>query len=143
MIALDANVLLYAYNSSAPQHGVAKKWLESRFDEPSLLGLSWQVITAFLRLTTNTRVFSAPLSISEACGIVDVWLAHPNMVVMVPTERHWSILRAIAVKGQAQGALLMDAHLAALSIEHGAILATTDRDFSRFSGLKTIDPLGT
>jgi|KBSMisStaDraftv2_1062788.scaffolds.fasta_scaffold774751_2 toxin-antitoxin system PIN domain toxin len=141
MINLDANVLIYAYNESAPQHTIARHWLEKQFDEPDLLGFSWQVITAFLRLSTNARAFPMPLPVAEACEVVDQWLDHPKTVLLLPTERHWPLLRALAVGGQAIGPLLMDAHLAALSIEHGAALATTDRDFSRFAGLRIIDPL--
>lgn len=99
------------------------------------------MITAFLRISTNHRAFPQPLSIAEATGIVDEWLDFPKIVLLTPTENHWSIFRALIAEGQTNAALMMDAHLAALAIEHGATLATSDRDFTRFSSLKAIYPI--
>ena len=137
----DASLLLYAYNESAEQHEKAKQWLEESFSSPELFGLSWQVITAFLRISTNPRAFPLPFTLPEAIGIVEDWLAQPQVKVLLPTEKHWKIFNNLIVEGQTNGALMMDAHLAALTIEHGATLATTDRDFVRFSKLKTSNPL--
>ncbi len=141
MITPDANLLLYAYNSDAPQHPTAQRWLEDQLSSPGLFGLSWQVITAFLRISTNHRAFQTPFSLDEAMGIVDELVVCPNTHILVPTENHWGILRSLITEGQTTAALMMDAHLAALAIEHGATLATTDRDFTRFSNLKIENPL--
>ena len=137
----DANLLIYAYNEKAEQHERAKQWLEKTLSSPELFGLSWQVITAFLRISTNTRIFSLPFDLPEAIEIVEEWLAQPQVKILLPTEKHWKIFSNLIVEGQTNGALMMDAHLAALAIEHGATLATTDRDFVRFSKLKTTNPL--
>ena len=137
----DANLLLYAYNESAPQHETAKDWLEERVSSPEIFGLSWQIITAFLRISTNPKSFPLPFTLSEAIEIVEDWLAQPQVKVLLPTENHWVIFSNLIIEGQTNGAMMMDAHLAALTIEHGAVLATTDRDFARFSKLKTINPL--
>jgi len=137
----DANLLIYAYNEKAEQHERAKQWLEKTLSSPELFGLSWQVITAFLRISTNARVFSLPFDLPEAIEIVEEWLAQPQVKILLPTEKHWKIFSNLIVEGQTNGALMMDAHLAALAIEHGATLATTDRDFVRFSKLKTTNPL--
>jgi predicted nucleic acid-binding protein len=83
------------------------------------------------------------LSVEEAVAIVDDWLAQPNVDVLAEGDHHWARLRQTLVEGQAVGPLVSDAHLAALAIEHGAALATTDRDFARFAGLKTLNPLRT
>jgi hypothetical protein len=99
------------------------------------------VISAFLRITTNPRAFPIPFDIDEATDVVNTWLEHPRITLLLPTEDHWTVFRAAIVEAQANAALIMDAHLAALAIEHGATLATTDRDFLRFSKLKTVDPL--
>ncbi len=141
MKTTDANLLLYAYNEDAPQHEKSKRWLETSFSSPEMFGLSWQVITAFLRISTNPRSFPLPFTLDEATEIVEDWLAQPQVIILVPTDAHWKIFNRLILEGQTNGAMMMDAHLAALTIEHGAILATTDRDFSRFSKLKTVNPV--
>ena len=137
----DANLLLYAYNESAPPHEAAKDWLEKCLSSPEIFGLSWQIITAFLRISTNPKSFPLPFTSGEAIEIVNDWLAQPQVRIILPTEKHWTIFSGLIVEGQTSGAMMMDAHLAALAIEHGATLATTDRDFVRFSKLKTVNPL--
>ena len=96
---------------------------------------------AFLRIVTNPRVFERPLSASEAEAAISSWLAQPAAGILDPGERHWDILCGLARDGQAVGPLVMDAVLAAIALEHGATVCTTDRDFSGFSGLKWINPL--
>jgi toxin-antitoxin system PIN domain toxin len=141
VITPDANSVLYAYNENSPKHSEAKKWLEEQFSSPDVFGLSWQVITAFLRISTNLRAFPQPFDLPEAVEIVDEWLALPNVEILTPTANHWTIFQSLIVEGQTKAALMMDAHLAALAIEHDAILATTDNDFQKFSILKVINPL--
>ena len=137
----DANLLIYAYDENSEHHKRAKQWLEKKLSSPELFGLSWQVIAAFLRISTNLRIFTLPFTLSEAIEIVHEWLARPQVKILVPTEKHWQIFSSLILEGQTNGAMMMDAHLAALAIEHGAVLATTDRDFARFSKVKTINPL--
>ena len=98
-------------------------------------------VLAFVRITTSAQIFRRPLSIDEAVAIVDHWLAQSNVDVLEAGEQHWALLRQTLVERQAAGPVVSDAHLAALAIEHGATLATTDRDFARFAGLKTSNPL--
>ncbi len=142
MILADANLLLYAYDEASPHHAGARSWLERSLSTTGdLFGLSWQTITAFIRIVTNPRAFSNPMSIEEAVSIISDLLAHPAVVILTPGERHWAIFRGYLIEGQAFGPLAMDAHMAALAVEHGAILCTTDRDFTRFRGLKVLDPL--
>ena len=141
MITPDANIVLYAYNEDTPKHLEAKEWFEEQFSQPVIFGLSWQVITAFLRISANPGAFPEPFSLPEAIGIVDEWLEHPSIEILTPTTNHWTIFQTLIIEGQTKAALMMDAHLAALAIEHSATLATTDRDFSKFSGLKTTNPL--
>lgn len=141
MILTDANLLLYAYNRDATEHDAARQWLEGQLSATDLFCFSWQTITAFLRISTNARAFPQPLTIVEATEIVTEWLERPQSVVLMPGERHWDIFSNLLTTGQAAGPLVMDAHLAALAIEHGCVLATTDRDFARFPGLQTSNPL--
>ena len=101
MITPDANIILYAYNEDAPQHSAAKKWLEEQLSLPVSFGLSWQVITAFLRISTNSRAFPQPFDvIQKAIEIVDEWIALPNIEIVTPTENHWMIFQTLIIEGQ-------------------------------------------
>jgi toxin-antitoxin system PIN domain toxin len=106
-----------------------------------LIRVAWVSIWAFLRISTNPQVFEHPLSIAEANAIVTSWLNQPVVGVLDPGERHWAILQDLNVQGQASGSLVTDAALAAIAVEHGATLCTTDRDFARFDGLSWTNPL--
>lgn len=141
MIVLDANILLYAYDSSSSQHHKARNWVERIFSDGSMVGLPWQTVTAFLRIMTNPRLPGERLTLEEAVQVVEQWLAQPNIRFLGPGDEHWSLFRQMIVEGQSQGALISDAHLAALTLEHGAVLHTTDRDFARFPGLRWVNPL--
>jgi uncharacterized protein len=141
MILPDANLLLYAYNVNAPQHVTAKTWLEDILSGTEVVGLAWLTIIAFIRISTNSKAFPSPISIEQATSIVELWLTRPIVTVIAPTERHWSILKELLTDGQVKGPLVTDAHLAALAIEHGAVLYTSDRDFARFSNLRVTNPL--
>ncbi len=141
MILLDANLLIYAYDSVAAEHIRARSWLERRFSSSEVVGLSWITILAFLRIATSRRYESDPMSTAEAASVVTGWIALRNVALVSPTEQHWTILGDLLPKSQARGPLIMDAHLAALAIEHGATLCTNDRDFLRFPGLKVEFPL--
>jgi toxin-antitoxin system PIN domain toxin len=141
VILLDANLLIYAYDSVAAEHIRARSWLERRFSSSEVVGLSWITILAFLRIATSRRYESDPMSTAEAASVVTGWIALRNVALVSPTEQHWTILGDLLPKSQARGPLIMDAHLAALAIEHGATLCTNDRDFLRFPGLKVEFPL--
>jgi toxin-antitoxin system PIN domain toxin len=141
MILIDANILLYAYDPSSSHHRAARGWLETAILKPEGTALTWMTLLAFLRISTSPRPLKHPLSTAEAAAIVSGWLERPMFTILNPGERHWDILRSMMTKGQVRGPLIMDAHLAALAIEHGATLATSDRDFARFPGLRILNPL--
>jgi len=141
VILLDANLLIYAYDSVAPEHARARAWLERTLSSSEAVGLSWNTILAFLRIVTSRRYESDPMSTNEAAEVVTGWVHLPNVVLVSPAEQHWRVLSDLLAKSRARGALIMDAHLAALAIEHGATLCTNDRDFLRFPGLKVEFPL--
>lgn len=140
MILVDANLLIYAYNSSTELHKAARSWVESAFSGSAPVWLAWSTIHAFLRLTTHRALFPHPLNMSDAIGIVESWLAQPAVGIVEPGNAYWPILRGLLRDAQVHGPLVMDAHLAALAIEHGAVLHTTDRDFLRFEGLQVRNP---
>ena len=141
MILVDANLLLYAYNPRAAEHDAGRRWLEGVLGGSSLVRFGWVSLWAFLRISTNPRVFEHPLTMAEAEAAVTAWLAQPVAGILDPGERHWEILGALTRDGQTSGPLVMDAALAAIAIEHGATLCTTDRDFARFPGLTWTNPL--
>jgi len=141
VILVDANLLLYAYHARADQHSASKAWLETALAGPELVRFAWLTLWAFVRIATNPRAFERPLSLREAESVVSSWLAQPTVAILEPGERHWEILRGLMRESQTIGPLVMDAALAALALEHGATLCTTDRDFSRFPGLRWTNPL--
>jgi toxin-antitoxin system PIN domain toxin len=141
VIVLDANLLLYAYDTKSPHHTAASAWLGGVFSGPELIGLPWQIIWAFLRLSTNPRIFTNSLSMEHAVSVVHEWMDLKQIRLLGPGERHWNLLRHILIEGQVRGPLTTDAELAALTIEYGGVLYTTDRDFARFPGLRWVNPL--
>jgi uncharacterized protein len=143
VILVDANLLLYAYHPRGEQHEKSRAWLEAVLSGPDLVRFAWLTLWAFLRIATSPRVFDRPLSTSEAEAAISSWLAQPAVGIIEPGERHWDILRGLVRDGQTTGPLVMDAVLAAIALEHGATICTTDRDFSRFPELKSTNPLVT
>jgi toxin-antitoxin system PIN domain toxin len=105
------------------------------------VGLPWLVLLAFLRLTTRTGLFQKPLAVETAFDLIDAWLQQPSVTVPEPTARHLRTLRDLVLPLGTGGNLTSDAHLAALAIEHGAEVCSTDNDFARFRGLRWRNPL--
>lgn len=141
MKLVDANLLLYAYDSKSPNHPEARTFWEQCLSKPEPVGLAWQTIAAFIRIGTNPRAFSAPMLTQEACRHVTDWLARPTVRLVGESEQHWLIFRRLLGEGQASANLVTDAHLAAIAIGVGAELHSTDGDFSRFKGLRWTNPL--
>lgn len=140
MIVIDANVLLYAHDSSDPRHAPAARWLEATIGGSEAVGLALTTVLAFIRIATDPRVYAIPIATTQAIELVESWLRRADVHLIGPTDTHWRTFAGLAVAGQARGSMVIDAHLATLALEHGATLATSDRDFSRFPGLRTIDP---
>jgi toxin-antitoxin system PIN domain toxin len=141
LILVDANLLLYAYHPADPRHHAAKSWFESALSGVEPVRFAWLTLWAFLRISTNPRVYERPLLGGEATEVVGSWLARSTAGILDPGERHWTILEGLLAGDQVRGPMVMDAVLAALAIEHGATLHTTDGDFARFAGLKWRNPL--
>jgi uncharacterized protein len=141
VILLDANVLIYAYSTSSPHHDAARSWLEAAMAKREEIRLSWFSVAAFIRITTTVRLYTDSYSVEEACDKVDDLLVMSNVAILQPGEQHWAILKRLLVRDQATANLVSDAHQAALAIEHGAAVCTNDRDFTRFEGLKIINPI--
>jgi toxin-antitoxin system PIN domain toxin len=141
VIVLDANLLLHAFDSKALRHDAARAWLETALSGSEFVGLPWQTIYAFLRISTDPRISADQFPMERAIGVVQRLLNHPTVRILTPGERHWSLLQRMLVEGQAKGPLATDAQLAALTIESGGVLYTNDRDFARFPGLRWVNPL--
>jgi toxin-antitoxin system PIN domain toxin len=141
MMLLDANLLIYAVNADAPLSRKAKAWLESVLSGRETVGFSWNVILAFLRLTTRPGLFRRPLPVDTAFDVAASWISQPCATMVDPGPRHLQIMRELLRPLGTGGNLTSDAHLAALAIEHRAELCSSDTDFARFRGLKWRNPL--
>lgn len=141
MILVDANVLIYAIDADSPHHAASRRWLEDALSGTTPVGLAWIVILAFLRLTTRSGILKRPLPPERAMAFVDEWLAQPYVRAVSPGEGHWAILRKLLRDSGTAGNLTSDAHLAAVALEIGASVCSTDADFGRFPGVERISPL--
>lgn len=141
MKLLDVNLFLYAVDEASPRYEPAHAWVQETLSGSETVALSWTTLVGFVRLSTRANLFEQPLQVEEALDLVDGWLAQSCTTVVHPTERHAAVLRELLMPLGTAGNLTTDAHLAALAIEHGALLCSCDADFSRFPGLRWIDPL--
>jgi uncharacterized protein len=135
MILPDVNVLIYAFRADLPQHTVCRPWLVKVISRDACFGLSPAVLSAVVRITTNSRAFKTPSTIEEAFGFCEDLLGQPNCQVVEPGERHWDIFRRLCIETDTRGPRVSDAWFAALAIEWGCEWITLDRDYARFPGL--------
>jgi toxin-antitoxin system PIN domain toxin len=141
VILVDVNLLIYATSTRTRQHSAAREWLDTQLNGTSRVGLPWASLLGFLRITTNRRAFPQAISIEEAWRQMLDWLACDPVWIPSPSERHAEILGGLLAQPGVTGDLVPDAHLAALAIEHGLTLCSTDGDFARFRALKWLNPL--
>jgi hypothetical protein len=141
MILVDVNLLLYAVNQDLPEHERARQWWEKTLSGHETVLIPWVVILAFLRISTNPRVFPAPLSIDAALRYVQEWITLPMVKTASPGETHGPVvLSQFLQQTGAGGNLTTDAHLAALALERRATVYSADNDFKRFSGIQHVNP---
>ncbi len=138
---VDANILLYAIDTASPFHHRAAQWLEDAINSPRRVGLPWQTIGAFLRISTHPRLNESPLSVEQAWAFVDDWLSQETVWIPPATQRTAQILGDLLMGSRAAANLIPDAQLAALAIEHGVPVVSNDSDFARFEGCVWINPL--
>jgi toxin-antitoxin system PIN domain toxin len=141
MILIDANLLIYAIDSASPHHRAARSWLERALSGTEEVGLTWNVILAFLRIVTHPAIVRQPLEPEIALDYVESWLQQPCVRTVVPGTKHWLIFRALVRSTGTAGNLTSDAHLAALALEHDCELVSSDHDFKRFPGIRHVNPL--
>ena len=138
MRLVDANMLIYSLVASFPQHEKAKAWLDKKLNDSPPLGLPWPSLLSFVRLVANPRIFERPEPVSEAWTQVEGWVDAPASWIPQPTDRHVEILGSLMTKTIMKANLVPDAHLAALAIEHGLTVCSTDGDFARFPNLSWV-----
>jgi toxin-antitoxin system PIN domain toxin len=136
----DVNVLVYAFREELPEHEPCRRWLEETVAADTAYALSDLVLAGFLRVVTHPRVFKTPAPLAAALAFVEALQAEPHCVPITPGERHWGIFERLCRECGAKGNLVPDAYLAALAIESGCEWVTTDRDYSRFAGLRWRHP---
>jgi toxin-antitoxin system PIN domain toxin len=141
VILVDTNLLVYARMSTLPEHAAAREWLDGRLNDRPRVGMPWQSLLGFLRIVTNSRIFERPDSLRAAWGQVEEWLECPNVWIPQPADGHRAILGRLLAHAAGGANLVPDAHLAALAIEHGLAVCSTDGDFARFRELKWVNPL--
>lgn len=141
MILIDANVLIYAAAAQAPQHAVARAWLDEQLNGSRRVGLPWPALLAFMRVASNPRLFQPAVPVSVAWTQVQRWLDVDVVWTPEPTDRHRAVFSTLVPQLGESSKLVSDAHLAALAIEHGLTLCSTDGDFARFRGLEWENPL--
>lgn len=141
MKLLDVNLLIYAVDEESSHHEQTLKWFEETLSGKETVAFAWHALVGFLRITTRPLGARNAWPIQSALDEIQRWLAQPVAIVVHPTDRHVAVLRDLLAPLGTGGNLTSDAHLAALAIEHGAALCSHDNDFSRFAGLRWIDPL--
>lgn len=140
MILPDVNILIHAFRTDAPRHETLREWLEELVYSESGFALADLVLSGFLRVVTHPRVFDPPTPLADALAFTDALRSQPNGIPIRPGDRHWSIFTRLCRVADVRGNLVPDAYLAALAIESGSVLITTDRDFSRFPDLRWQPP---
>lgn len=141
MILVDANLLIYAYNKSSDQHQEAKGWLDTALNGIPKVGLPWASLLAFTRIVTNHRIFETPAPPSHAWEQVMKWIQAPAAWVPQETEHHAEVIQNIIQAVSIGANDIPDIHLAALAVEHGLKIYSTDSDFSKYHGIDWINPL--
>ena len=141
MILIDVNLLIYAIFRDSARHEAAHTWLDATLGGSEPVALPWAVLSAFVRLSTNPRVVTEPLTPEEALSYLEQWLSVPTVRVVEPSAAHLNVFSRIVREVRAAADLVADAHLAAIAIEHGCRVASTDSDFARFPGLQWFNPV--
>jgi toxin-antitoxin system PIN domain toxin len=141
LIVIDANLLLYAYDPGSPFYGDTRRWLGEAFSDEEEIGIPFQAVLAFLRVSTKLHSAGKSSGIAVALATVDGWLALANVKLLTPGPKHWQIFKTLCLAAGVAGDVSTDVHIAALAIENDAMLCSADRDFARFPGLRWRNPL--
>ncbi|MGK2878405.1 MAG: TA system VapC family ribonuclease toxin [Solirubrobacterales bacterium] len=140
MKLVDTNVLIYAVDPLTEHHQRSRRWLDGEISSGRKVLIPWVALIGFLRLTTNPSTAVDPLKFEEAAGIVKLWISRPNVSSPHPDASHLERMRELLLPTSTGGNLVNDAHLAALALQHNAVVMTFDNDFSRFPGVRWESP---
>ena len=138
---IDANLLIYAVDATTPEHRKATQWLTRQLNGDRRVGLPWESLIAFLRITTHARAMAQPLRPADAWRFIEDWLAVDLVWVPVATDRHGEVLAGLIERYRVSANLVPDAHVAALAIEHGLEVCSADTDFARFTEIRWRNPI--
>jgi toxin-antitoxin system PIN domain toxin len=141
MIIPDANLLIYAHDEASPGHAKARSWWEAVLSGRDPVGIAWVVVLAVTRLLTHPSVCENPLSPAQVRRIVEHWLSFPHVRMVHLSENALGRFFDLLEEAGTGGNLSTDALIALHALEHSATIASNDRDFDRFSGVKRINPL--
>jgi toxin-antitoxin system PIN domain toxin len=141
MILIDVNLLVYASDDASPDHARAKRWLDGRLNESPRVGLPWESITGFVRVSSNARFVHNCMTAAAAWKVAQTWLDLPNVFIPQPALDHRAVLNRLIAAVPMTHKLVADAHLAAIAISHRLTLCSADTDFAKFPGLSFINPL--
>lgn len=141
MIVPDANLLIYAYNAGAPEHDMARHWWQGCVNGTESVGVPLLVAVSFVRIISNPKAVLPPLSARVAADYMYNWFSYPHITLLQPGAAHWSHFQSLLVAADVRGNLVNDAHIAALALEHNAVVHTNDSDFARFPNVRWHNPL--
>jgi hypothetical protein len=142
VIAIDTNLLVYAHREDSPWHEAAYRRVSTLAEGRASWAIPWPCLHEFLAIVTHSRIYDPPTPLSTAVDQVAAWMEAPTVVLLTESPGYWEQLRALVEAGRVAGAQVHDARIAALCVHHGVQeLWTVDRDFSRFAGLSTRNPL--
>lgn len=142
MKAVDTNILVYAHRAEMPFHPAAERCIRELAEGPAAWAIPWPCLHEFLAIATNPRLFRTPSPMPAAMAQVDAWIESPSLVLLGETPGHWAVLKQTVQAAKVTGAMIHDARIAAICRQHGvSLLLSADRDFTRFAGLKTTNPL--
>ena len=142
MIAVDTNILVYAHREDSPFHNAAFARMVELAEGASTWAIPWPCVHEFLAIVTHPRIYAPPTPLNRAIDQVDAWCESPTLALLAESPAHWPTLRALIMGGRVAGAQVHDARIIAICRQHGVReLWSADRDFSRFAGLKVVNPL--
>lgn len=141
MFLVDVNLLLAVHREDHPDHVQVRQWFDVLLSKGERFAVPAMIWASFLRLATNRRIFSVPTPLTDAFEFIEAVVAQPHHLAIRPGGRHLELVKRMCLEGDAVGDLVPDAIIAALALEHGAAVATLDRDFARFPSVKHLNPL--
>jgi toxin-antitoxin system PIN domain toxin len=141
VIVPDANLLIYAYDTTSPSHLAARRWWEGVLSGREPVGLPWIVVLAFVRLITHPTLSEHPFTVRQAEAAVRQWLDCDHVQLLVPRETTFARFFSLLDEAGLGGNLATDALIAAHAEDYGGTVYSTDRDFDRFEGGRWLNPL--